>query len=136
MPTSALSLVQTKGKTIAIVLVIAFLGGAYVHQVQTNNILKQQGGKVNGVSTSTISQAAELRNEVGKLIELPSNETPTIATVTNVSNLQNQAFFANAQNGDKVLMFAQAKEVILYRPSTNKIVQVAPLNPGNSGATQ
>ena len=79
---------------------------------------------------SATAEAAALVDKVGKLIQLPTTETPTIATVSDVSKLEGQAFFINAKNGDKVLIFAQTKEAILYRESINKIIQVAPVNLG------
>lgn len=69
---------------------------------------------------------------VGRLIELPKNETPTVATVSDVSRLKGQQFFANAVNGDKVLIYEKAKKAILYRPSINKIIEVGPVNIGQT----
>ena len=69
--------------------------------------------------------------KVDNLIELPSDEEPTLATISDQEKLKNQSFFANAQNGDKVLIYAKAGKAILYRPSTNKIVEVAPINLDN-----
>jgi hypothetical protein len=43
------------------------------------------------------------------------------------SKLKGQAFFANAKNGDRVLVFTKAQEAVLYRPSTNIIITVGPL---------
>jgi hypothetical protein len=76
---------------------------------------------------ATEEESKALLDKVGQLIELP-NEQPTIATVTDLSALKDQAFFANAQVDDKVLIFSNAKKAILYRPSTNKIIEVAPVN--------
>lgn len=67
---------------------------------------------------------------VGRLILLPEGETPTLATVTDTEKLKGQAFFVNAKAGDKVIIYTNAKKAILYRPSENKIIEVAPLNIG------
>lgn len=55
--------------------------------------------------------------------ELPDNEFPSVATISNLSTLSDQAFFNGAAVGDKVLIYAVAKRAILYRPSTNQIVR-------------
>ena len=76
-------------------------------------------------------------NEVGKLIVLPTDETPTVATVTDLSKLAGQPFFANAKIGDKVLIYTQAQKAILYDPVANKIIELAPFSAGvnNTNAT-
>lgn len=80
-------------------------------------------------------ETAQIIEKVGKLIVLPAG-TPTIATVTDVEKLRDQAFFDNAQNGYKVLIFTEAKKAILYDPVSNKIVEVAPINIGNNQTKQ
>lgn len=65
---------------------------------------------------------------VGKLMELPTDETPTIATVSYKEKLNNQPFFKMAANGDKLLAYNTAMLAILYRPSTNKIINMAPIS--------
>jgi hypothetical protein len=67
---------------------------------------------------------------VGRLMVLPEEETPTVATVTDPEKLKDQVFFANAKKGDKVLIYTQAKKAILYDPAQDKIIEVAPLNIG------
>ena len=69
--------------------------------------------------------------KVGKLIVLPADEQPTLATVTDPEKLRDQPFFASATKGDKVLIYANAKKAILYNPTENKIVEVAPINIGD-----
>ena len=78
------------------------------------------------------SETQTLIEEVGKLISLPQDEEPTIATVSDPEVLKKQAFFANAKAGDKVLIYAKAKKAVLYDPVAKKIVEVAPLNIDNS----
>lgn len=80
---------------------------------------------------STVGAQIEVENlieEVGAIFALPQGEEPTIATVSDVSKLSEQEFFARAQNGDKVLIYSQAKKAILYRPSEGRIIEVAPVN--------
>lgn len=69
--------------------------------------------------------------QVSRLILLPQGENPTIATVANIDVLKNQPFFANAKNGDSVLIYVKARKAILYDEVNNKIVEVAPINIGN-----
>jgi hypothetical protein len=78
----------------------------------------------------TESEIKDLIAKVGKLIVLPSGEQPTIATVADPDKLKNQSFFANASKDDKVLIYTNARKAILYSPSQNKIIEVAPINIG------
>lgn len=121
-------------KTIAVAAVIVLLAAGWLYQVQVSNQLHKQTTTVSDRHKTVQNEATTLKNEVAKVVQLPSNETPTVATVTDVKKLQNQAFFSNAQNGDKVMMFAQAKQVILYRPTLHKVIQIAPINLGNGSS--
>lgn len=71
-----------------------------------------------------------LVEEISKIILLPAGETPTLATVTDPALLKDQAFFAKAKAGDKVLLYGTAKKAFLYDPVAKKIVEVAPINLG------
>lgn len=70
--------------------------------------------------------------EVGKSISLPE-EVPTVAEVTDLENLQGQIFFEKAAEGDKVLIYADAKKVILYRPAERRVVEVGTINVERDG---
>jgi len=112
------------------VVTVASLAGAvyfYLQYQQTQLALKNP-------TLAAQQQASAIVTAVGKLIDLPKNEQPTIATVSDITKLKDQPFFAKAQNGDKVLIYTQAKEAILYRSSENKIIAVAPVNLGNNTA--
>lgn len=68
-----------------------------------------------------------ITDKVGKLMELPEGEELTLATVVEKEKLMGQNFFRNSENGDKILIYAKAKKAILFRPSTGKIIEAAPL---------
>ncbi len=82
-------------------------------------------------------QVTALLQKVGALIELPTNETPTMATITNAALLkQTQPFLANAENGDVLIIYAAAKTAILYRPSEDKLIAVGPVTSATEQAAQ
>jgi len=64
---------------------------------------------------------------LSKLMELPEGEEPTLATVQDKEKLKEQDFFKKSENGDKILIYAAARKAIIYRPSANKVIEVAPL---------
>lgn len=72
----------------------------------------------------TANQIQQVLAQVSKLIVLPSGETPTVATITDISKLTGQDFFKLAHNGDQVLIYPQSRRVYLYSPSLNKILDV------------
>ena len=73
------------------------------------------------------NDVASLVEKVGKLILLPQGEIPTVAAVADLTPLKEQSFFKNAKKGDIVLMYARAKKAVLYDPSANIIIEVAPI---------
>ena len=101
---------------IALVLFSAFLFSQYRQAIDNH-----------GPAAAT-KQVKDVTGQVGKLMLLPGNETPTVYTIGDVSKLKEQAFFADAKDGDKVLVYSKKKQAILFRPSVNKIVTVAPVN--------
>jgi hypothetical protein len=74
------------------------------------------------------AEAKQLVAQVGKYYDLPSDEVPTIATVTDKSKVVDQPFFAKAENGDKILIYRKNKLVILFRPSQNKVINSGPVD--------
>jgi hypothetical protein len=106
-----------------VALIVIFAGGFSYLYLQN----KKVDNTASAIDASK-QKVADTVTAVGKLILLPTNETPQILTVSDPSKLQGQEFFANAATGDIVLIYSQAQKAILYRPSTNLIIAVAPIN--------
>jgi hypothetical protein len=64
--------------------------------------------------------------DLGERIVVPE-EIPTVATVSEKEKLAPQAFFQNAENGDKIIMYMKAGKAYLFRPSKNQIIDLAPI---------
>src|SRR3989344_8404321 len=84
--------------------------------------------------TLTNSELQEIVTKVGRLVVLPVDEQPTLATVADPEQLKDQPFFAQAKKGDKVLVYNKAQKAILYDPVQNKIVEIAPITNANNGS--
>lgn len=73
------------------------------------------------------SENKQIVDKISVFMVLPEGEEPTIATVSDRKKLSEKDFFKKSENGDKILIYAEAKKAILYRPSLNKVIEVAPL---------
>ncbi len=119
----------SRGKVVLmVVLVLLFLGSIGANAY----LFSQYRTLANDPQRQAKQEMTDLVTAVGKIMVLPEGEDPTIATVADTEKLKDQAFFANAQVGDKVLLYTTAKKAILFRPSTSKIIEVAPINLGNT----
>ncbi len=84
--------------------------------------------KLSLASTPTlVDETKVLTARISQVLLLPSDELPTVATVSDPEKLKDQAFFANSMTGDKVLIYSKSQKAILYRPSSGQIIEVAPL---------
>ncbi len=126
---------MTWKRLLVVVVVLALIagGGYYAHKYDQ---ARKDVKRLSNPQEAARAETSQLIATVGRLVELPANETPTLATVSDASKLKSQSFFANAQNGDRVLIYTQSKRAILYRPSTNKIIEIAPVNIGNNATSQ
>lgn len=94
--------------------------------IQQRNSLEQQVSQLSDPQTTAADEARQLEAKIGKFIQLPTGETPTVITVSDVAKAQQQSnFFTGAQNGDKVLLYNKSAQAILYRPSTEKVIKMA-----------
>jgi hypothetical protein len=126
---------KLSNKTIVVaVVVLALAAGAGYFGWQYSEA-KKDVDRLSNPQEAAKAANAELIASVSRHTEVPRGETPTVATVTDASKLKSQAFFAKAENGDRVLIYTQAKRAILYRPSNDKIIEIAPINLGDNQNT-
>lgn len=86
---------------------------------------------LNNPTMAAKEEVKEITAKLAKFIELPPKEEPIVVTVLDKNKLKDQEFFKKAENGDKVIVYTTSKKAILYRPNTNKIIEVAPVNLGD-----
>ncbi len=112
-----------------VIVILVAVAGYFFYSYQT--VKTQPQNNPTAAQKAAVEQAKKLADEVGKLMVLPTDETPTVATVTDVTKLEGQQFFKNAKNGDKVLIYTNAKKAVLYDPILHKIKEVGPVNIGS-----
>ncbi len=116
-----------KASTIIItVLLFALAGGGYYFYSKYSET-KQEVEKlstVQGQQELNKSQTEQLLSEMRSIIVLPAGEDPVVATITDINQLKKNEFYKDAQDGDRVIVFATAKKAYIYRPSTRTIVNV------------
>ena len=115
--------VKSKKHIVLIVLVVIALAAA-LYFFNEYSKLTQDPNAANQQKIEAVVAKAE------KLIDLPKDELPTLATVSDTEALSDQPFFVNAKEGDQVLLYTNARKAYLYSPSRNIIVEVASLNIG------
>lgn len=111
---------------VAVAIIAILTGVNYARQAQE---LKKQIEELKQNPQQVVQdEVKKLVEDVGKLIALPEGEEPTLATITDRDRLKDVPFFTKAENGDKVLIFVNARKAFLYRPSSQKLIEVATIN--------
>jgi hypothetical protein len=105
---------------VLLVLLVVIAGGAYL--LGRASVYNQYPQLHN------IETANETLSKVAQLIQLPQNETPSMVTVDDASAVKKEPFLSNAINNDILIVYPGAGMAILYRPATNKLINVGPVN--------
>ncbi len=114
-------------------VVVLVAGGGILGYVKYSRLESELASiKANPGSAGQLSsdEQRKLVAAVGKLIALPVDEMPTIAVVADPERLRQQGFFLTAAKDDKILVYPSLKKAILYRPSINRVIDIAPVNIG------
>jgi len=116
------------GKIVIILVLLALAASSVWYFLKYQDAKKQISilSSLEGQQEISKEEIEKVLKDVGKLILLPTNETPTVATIEDAQALaKDQAFFAEAQNGDKVLIYSD--RAIIYSPERNVLVNVGPI---------
>jgi len=123
-------------ETVLLVLVVGL--GIWAFSLHSDNAdLKKQVTALNNNPAIVAQRETDaLIAKVSALVDLPKDETPQAAVVSDVDKAKSQSsFFANAQNGDKILLYVKNGKAVLYRPSTNKVIEYGPLTINQQATT-
>jgi hypothetical protein len=113
----------SKIKTFIICMLIISAG-----LIISNIVFIKQIHELKNPGEASVNEIKKIVSDIGSFIVLPADETPTLATVSDPDKLKDQKFFANAETGDKVLLYQTSQKAILWRPSTKKIIEISSLN--------
>ena len=75
----------------------------------------------------------EIKTLVAKMshiIVLPKDELPEVLVVSDLTQMRSNPFFKDASVRDYILIYKKAGKVILYNPSSNRIVNMGPYASG------
>ncbi len=116
-----------KNKLIGLIVVIVLIiGGYYAWTFLAPGQTEQQKQE---------KEIKALVAQVSKLMVLPEGELPQVAEIKDAAlAAKEQPFYTGAQNGDKVLVYVNARKAIVYSPSRDMIVNAGPIL-GDSEAT-
>jgi hypothetical protein len=81
------------------------------------------------VNNTSAKEAESIARRIGDIISLPDGK-PAVSTVLDKAKLTNETLKERAENGDKLLIYVKAKRLILYRPSTEKVIDMLTIQDG------
>jgi len=114
-------------QTILATFAVVYMAASTFAAVRFYDLAKTYEAKVPVSDKEAEKETNMLVTQLKKIMEVP-DEKPVIATVKDKESLKaQQAFFAQAENGDKLIVFQTARKAVLFRPSIGKIVESGPL---------
>ena len=112
-----------------VVLAIVILGGGgyYGYNYWQKNYASADAKAVADAAKADAEKKAILE-KLSKLMVLPAGD-PVLFKVNDEETMKKQqAFFKDTKNDDVLLVFQESSKAIIFRPSTNMIVNVGPIN--------
>jgi hypothetical protein len=120
-----------KNKFILPVVVVALIAIAGFQTVRAQDSKKKYDQVIANpsdyIKDATKKETEALVATVSKTVNLPKDETPSLATVEDTEKLKDQPFFKDAKKGDKVLIYAAARQAFIYRTEEGKLINSGPI---------
>ncbi len=103
-------------KSIVIIIVVVIGIGIYYASSRVANAPEQ-----------TEASDQQILSQLKTILFLPEDVSPSMAVVTDAGKLKEQQpnFFANAKNGDRVILYPDL--AIIYDYQANKIIKIGPV---------
>ena len=121
---------------VTILLLAGFAAWSFINYRQSEREILRLSS-LEGQQDLAEQNLADLLEKVKAHMILPEGEEPVVATISDVEALlENNAFFEGAQNGDRVIVYAEAQQAIVYSPTRDLIVSVGPVVTGGDQVTE
>jgi len=113
-------------KLLFIGVVVAMAVFAYLYTDAKREL--QMISTTQGQTALAQKEVKDVTDKLGKLTIIP-NEEPVVATILDSKMLATKsAFYTNAENGDKLVVYSSAQKAYIYSPIKNVIVNAGPLS--------
>jgi hypothetical protein len=108
------------------------IASAYYYYDRYSQASKQLTALKSQAPNSPPDENAKIIAAVTKLVELPQTPPDGIGQITDKNQYKNLVFYNEIVNGDYLLIYVQANKAVIYRPSTNKLVNIYPVSVSNT----
>lgn len=108
-------------------LALAFSSKMVIYRPKTQSIIYQgetPTQKMELDQNLAVTKYAEVIKAQG-IIPKESTEVPQVSVITNISQYSNNPLYADASNGDLVMIYSDSGIVVIYNTRENKIVKAA-----------
>lgn len=109
---------------IVVVVLVAGIGTAYYYKNRADRV---ESDPTSVQKEKNQEETARVLTALKLILTIDETDAPTVARVEDPAKLQssNPEFYKNVQTGDYLVIFP--KRAIIYRESTNQIINVAPI---------
>lgn len=96
---------------------------AYYKFIPNNALSIQISQTKDNLNKKEINQ---LLKRIGQIAVLPTDETPEVLRITDLTQLNSNPFFENAKLGDFILIFKNNQKILVYDPLNHLLVNMGP----------